>query len=1067
MTALETRSQASAALAQPRPRRERQTRLQEHLRTVKPGSRSSSPAGKKPVSSGSSSASKTLPRSLASAAAPSARRSEAVAAEQPSSSGRPKRRAAAKVVMQEAELSSSDEDDEDEAADPADDVAEEAPKASKRSPVRSKKRASVESEDDELAPSLTPNGRTTGRKSPVRHQSSPSAPASTPSKKRVREPSDLGLNVGAMNAAEVQHRLAYEKTELMARLAQHGIVPQPDILDRALDRMSRSNVQFTVEAFLRTLSTLNTNASPVQRPTLPHLTVSVPPPAKKVTFSTLELPSTPSSTAGSLYQSPPPPKPAVASQPVAPPMHLLPSPPPFGTDARARPPPSALHATRMASFPSRSHSMPSLPTLNTTLPTPPLTASSPTTAAPGAVPGLVATSVAGMGRVALSRRNMFSSLGPDSMQQALSSPVDAPSPARPSVPPMTPTELSTPQSNLLPAFGFSAGPSPEKRADARPSLARNVSSAASLTNRMSKLQSWLAEDDDPSSDEDEDKRGAGGSVAAEAMLKAKVASSAASSPIKPSFDTEMQLVDAPASDDEREPRVQGGLGGKSVQVLRQSHHRQQLEQQQLHQQSRQAKQQAAVEDPQQGMTTRASTRAAAKGKGKALVECICGKDAEGHHAAARCSECDVAFHLACLSVVSAALLPDAWTCVRCADVVTDDAQDVNPVEPNVQTTPRIQNKRVRIGTNSTPHIYQEPTFVASTPVSAPRGNNFSHCADMALAPSPTQSPIRRFASTTIAPPTSPIPSASKLPIPVTPKFGEATIRAPGDYSPTSPQNYRTRAGRTRMVSGGAFLGSEWMNAWDGQAYPDDSAAPSAVAASGSGGLSALVDDEWQLPSWSDVTMTPSRALSSSTPGSAASSAVWDTPFARSSHARRPSNGFAPVTTPHHLRTPSQDFLAALDRDAAASMQQHSAPSHVFAQRLFGSDSPSSHPSSALFDPQQHQHHAFSSHGGRPPSPLNPRRNLPHSQSFHGAAHPHGHQRKVSLGDGLANPWHSTDLASSAMKATQSAPGGRLPPPQIQHHHVAPAASMHAPLYHHQPAQHPALVEQQMLDDLLV
>lgn len=776
-------------------------------------------------------------------------------------------------------------------------------------------------------------------------------------------------------------------------------MPQADVLDRALRRMSSSNEKLTVDGFLRSLSSLDANVSPIasqQRPPQPAaLSVSVQAANaaakdKKVSFSTLESPSTPSSADRPAFLFPSPPQQAPSS--LLPPSHsvsLLPPPPAFDEMPPASAHPAAARAARLSAFANRSISAPIVPTLNTMqaqpsagLPVPPALPS------PGVASGLVATSVAGMGRVALSRRSMFGSIGPDSMQQSLSSPVEAASPQ-----------------GLLPAFS-NASPSTLRQSRSSPIKPSNpASKAPSDASRLLKLQSWL--DDDGETTEDEDDKRPGAAVAAEATFKAAAAKSAIASVPPPKG---VKMVDVPASDDE-EGGVRVRVGGKSVHVLRQSHKRQ-------------------LDDraDASGMSTRMSTRSAVKGKGKAVAECVCGKQAEGNPSAVQCAECDVAFHLACLNVASARQLASPWVCNRCAIVGQSTAHDE---AENVQTTPRLAAKRVRIGTNSTPHIFSEPTFVASTPLSAPRSNNFSFAMDIALAPSPTASPVRRFVSA--AAPTSP-PTNKHLVIPVTPQFGDATIRAPGDYSPTSPQNSRVRANRTRMISNGAggFLGSEWLHGWEGHAYEQGSQQAQVPAPSNP--LNGFVEEDWPLPAWSDVTMTPSRALTNSTPATSTSSSAWDTPFAHSSapgasHSRRSSLTHGhPSASTGHFRTPSQDLLAALDRD-------HHSPSahHTFAQRLFGSAGPAADTHHYSPDPLPAP---FSSPSTRPISPLNPRRQLQPGYSQH--------RRQPSFGDGLGRPFfppHSPPAAhsfvpglahermalSTSMKVSHSAPGGRFAP----------------------------------------
>ncbi|KPV73611.1 uncharacterized protein RHOBADRAFT_54810 [Rhodotorula graminis WP1] len=1044
MTAISTRSSASAPASADRPKRERQTRLQEHLRTVKPGSRSSSPSRAKPSSSAaSSSASKTVPKALAALDPTSAGGlddDESSSMSASTASGRPLRKAAAKVVMHEP-------------ADPAsgDESVEEPKPAPTRTPT--KRRSPVDDDAEALAPSIKSAGRSsTGRKMPAQRAERSSSSSPSPSKKRAREPSSLEF--GRMDEAEVQGRLAHEKAELMARLAPLGINPQDHVLDEALRAMSKSNTQFTVESFISTLASLDANVSPrAAQSQRPNLSVAVPTPsqAKHVSFSTLESPSTPSSLVSPSLRHPTPPQASAA--PVAVPGLFYSSPAPPHAALPSRAPMSAVRPGQLLGGSlSRSFSAPVVPTLGNPQQAPPRAGPAPS--------GSLFGAAAGMGRVA-TRRGAPGTLG--QQPQTASSPVKRatlggaalPSPA----PVIGAARSAAPSSSLLPAFALGAHAASSR---ANPGRTATLPTSAS-TSRLSKLQSWLAQGDDDGTSEDEDEAKKPGATAAgaEAMLKAaaatsKVAAAVAAPPL--------QLIDAPPSDDERSPARRARVGGKSVQGLRDRRNsRDQHVQPQPAQALAPALAQQQVAGDAQGMTTR--RRASVKGKGRAVLECTCGSSAEGEEGAVSCIECDAAFHLACLDVDSVSQLVSPWTCSRC---LVAAAGGVEAGEEGCRAaTPKLADKRVRIGTTTTPHLYQEPTLVASTPVAPPRGNNFSHCADMALAPSPTASP--------------PGPERRRLPIPVTPHFGEAAIqRAPGDYSPTSPQNYRTRAGRTRMISGGAFLNGEWLNSsWDSPGAPTDAEPPRGARETTpvqSGGLSSLVDgdvvDPWQLPAWSDVTMTPSRALTSSaTPGlssSSASSSVWDTPFGHASphaHLRRANSSYhAPTLGGDSSRTPSHDFLAALERDPA----EHSAPGagHTFGQRLFYG----AHEQLHDHEPYEVQAQALSSSPQRAPSPLNPRR-VPsygyapppqHVHPHHLGEQQQQHQayKQPSLGDGLANPWSNNSLGgalahertalSASMKPSFSAPGVARFSHQLGHHYGGHEA-----------------VEQQMLDDLLV
>ncbi|GAA5823168.1 hypothetical protein JCM11251_007507 [Rhodosporidiobolus azoricus] len=1077
-------SSASAASAKPQ-RKERQTRLQEHLRTVK-SSRGISPAAmaQKPQAKQQSQEQETV------------------------ANGRPKRRAATKVVMQEVATDSEEEDaeeDDDEgrsdAAEHEEEEAEQEPEekpATRRGGRRSvptPKRAAAAAAStatEDLAPVVskaTPSSLSS-RKSPAKATPSKKSPAKKPttgskqppkSNPRQREISNLSIDVDGMNDVQVEARLMREKDELMQRLAQHGIIPQADILDRALRSMTDSNEKLTVESFLRTLSSLNTagegGVQPLPLPPAPlALQISPSPPAhhsnsKRVTFSTLESPSTPSATdhPGFAFPSPPAHQQAhLSGAPVAllPPSaasgSLLPSPPGFvghggiepslaGQQGRhqhphqggqqqqqhAYPNPAQLRATRLAAFASnRSHSAPVVPTL--ALPTPPAAASSP---APAPGQSLFAAQINGMGRVALTRRNPFggSQASPPQPQAVYQQPhhsLPLPDPSvyqqqpRSALPAHAQQQRAprpSPASSLLPAFG-SGAPSLSglpKRPRAAPSAAAGA--AGGNDDRLAKLKSWLDDDDDTTEDEDAGLSNGKKDAAAELTLKAKaglVASSLSSTSLageKRRLEPAMKLVDAPGSDEEEEG-MEIRVGGKSVTILRKSHKRQ-LEEDEAAAAASAVEPKPIVTPVKQKSSIPTTTRSTrSKGKQKAASECLCGEkvvveEAEGEDSTTkRCSECDVVFHVACLNVPSPHVLPGGWACERCSGVDAAALIDRPSTPPSVP----LSAKRVRIGTTSTPIFPgQEPTFVLSSTFSpAPRRNNdFSDCADMALAPSPTASPVRQFATVSAAMtvPTSPVPS--KVSIPVTPQYGEAALLRSGggsgggytgDYSPHSPLTQRQRRARVASNGGGAF--SEFLNGgWDGLDAPTGSA----HHGSDDYHLQALGH---ALPAWSDVTMTPSRALASSSSGigmtphsggthASSSSALWDSPFAAGGgHHRRPSF----TLSGGHLRTPSNlagDIFSFHNH-------HHQSPSHSAApSRLFSSANHHDSHSPMQQDPFAPAGLAASP-SLRPTSPLNPRRAPPGS---HAGTNYHrrtsstlgGSAAAMQNGSRLAGPWSPT------------------------------------------------------------
>ncbi|GAA5879268.1 hypothetical protein JCM1840_004675 [Sporobolomyces johnsonii] len=891
---------SSASAQQPPKRRERQTRLQEHLKTVKPGSRGPSPAAKPKtaldLSVSASTAFKTLPNRPRSTPTP------IPAEDSASTSSRPKRRAAQKVVMQEPESASDAENDDDASIDGS-------------------AQGTMDESDEDLAPpvraAVQADRGKKGRKAP------PSLAAAAKTQPREREISSVstisvGIDVEGMNEDEVQKRLAVEKKELMARLAQHGINPQADVLDHALRTLSTSNEKLTVESFLRALSTLDMNRSPIATSAAPRLalppvglTVTVPTPAqvraKKVTFSTLESPSTPSSSdpRSSVFPSPPHSAASLSNNGV--PKSLL---PPFASSSSASPP-------RFRGSSSAS--------------------SSPSFAAPtsaNGAPGLFPSSVAGMGRVAVGRRTLFGG------------------PAEQSQPALQPQAQG-----LLPAFE----PKRPALVVPRPSGARGNLGAA--LGGVSKLQSWL--DDDDSDEED---------------MSRKPAAKAGKAEVEMQVDGGAGAGAQQGEDNGMEIRV----GGKSVKVLR--------------------KRQLEDEDV---------PTFSAKGKGKQrAIDCLCGQVVSADaQVTIQCAECDAAFHLACLNVASTRQLPHPWACTRCSSL---DNKLKTPRGPSI--------KRARFAPGqTTPVLSHEPTFVASTFSPLPRGN-FTSCADVALAPSPTSSPIRRFA----AAPTSPVPTSAKVVIPSTPQFGGA-VDPRSDYSPCSPLFYRNR--RARLASGvfeGAPFGSgDWSGevatpSGAGAAYDDVASTPFADTL-----------NDWHPPNWNDLTMTPSRGLPSTSAGT-----VWETPFS-SSHSRRASLSHQLHYLPH-LRTPSQDFLHTLHHGP----EHHSAPAQMFAQRLFGSG-----PGTGNGSPgQQHANVPLDPAG----SPLGPKRPLrqrdpsggyilpPHafsSPSYYHHHPPAHHAYPPTPQSALKPPFAHSPMAfgaphsrapsngaSTAMKVSHSAPG---------------------------------------------
>ncbi|GAA5967025.1 hypothetical protein JCM3765_003683 [Sporobolomyces pararoseus] len=858
------RSRGSSTSSQPAgpKRRERQTRLQEHLRTVKPGS-SSRPKSSLGFSASSSTASKTLP-------------TRNVAEEVPTtSSSRPKRKAAQKVIMQELEVDS--DSDVDAGAD-----------------VTMDEEIQVPEQEDEEEESKKPAGRRSrGRKAP--------RAAKVPREREISSLSTVsaGIDVEGMDEDEVQNRLEKEKLELMERLAAHGINPQADVLDRALVTLSNSNEKLTVDSFLRALSSLDTNRSPnsarVPLPlpdAPPALTVQVPNSnqAKRVSFSTLESPSTPSSSHSSIFPSPPTKSVSLPnSTPLAAPNTLLPA---FASSNGSVSPAGVLPV------PSTSTSS----TINA--PPPP----------PAASTSLFGNSMPGMGRIALTRRHTY--LGVPS--------------------------ASDPIPSLLPAFE-----------PARQPFSSPAKPGPSLSSNVSKLQSWL--DDDDSEEED----------------------SIAKAPSTRSENKNGAVTVSGKKEEEEDSEMEIRVGGKTVKVLR--------------------KRQLEENDEDEEASTTLSTKG--KGKQKA-VECLCGEmvsTEESSHGTVSCSLCETSFHLACLNVNSRRHLPLEWTCERC---------NSTPSPKEAIETPQ---KRPRTLPETTPPPSNEPTFVTSTFSPNPR-SNFAFLPDVALAPSPTSSPKRQFATV----PTSPtLLSNSKVSIPATPHFGKDSDPR-SDYSPCSP--LFSRKSRNRLVSG-VFDSAPFATDW--------------AAEGGGGNLFDSHNPFGDSHDWHDITMTPSRGLTSSTSGGGLNG--WETPFA--SRSRQPST-LHPQTLPHHHRTPSQDIFSGSALDYVQG-GRHTAPAQMFAQRLFGEDpaSPSRNNSAAAngnASPHGSKRGVYR-HGRNPSSSyiLPPHAFSSPSSSSAGSIFPQypptpqsgSSYARTNYGNSLFPPSPSRQpLQSSAMKTSLSAPG---------------------------------------------
>lgn len=779
--------------------------------------------------------------------------------------------------------------------------------------------------------------------------------------KQVERPAEVSIDSvedpsGVTDAAIAT--LSSDKQDLLSQLAQHGcvlaegsaecdyanpslfatlssIAPSDQVLDDTLRLVKLKNQDLTVESFFQALATLDGNddapPSPAVRSRTPEkLHLSIPTPQKS-SFSTLESPSTPSETLRPAFDfSSPPRAPSQASSEslLRTPPRLLPSLEPLPLTPRTQ---------RLSAFSTISTPRPSAasarPTTRQTRNQPP---------PPPPTSAMVAAQVEGMGRVALSRSLLFSQLGPDSAREAIAAAALLP---------------STPPALVFGVGSQGEGPSSSSRAFDAFGHVKTVASSFSLKPRQSggkigshaidqrlgRVRTWL-ESDDEEEEELEEKRQLTWSAAPKEWEQ-DIAEEERRRLVERRLEPELEITYVDEEDMEEASPVlhqQVRVGGKNIRVLLTTK-RKRVEEDGGEAGSERAEgdvasevavEEEAMEEVEEEEEVAASpARAAPKtraslamqldrqesrrpnGKGRAvedIVDCICHQPDDEEQPMIQCDECQVWLHLACLQIPSSKRLPQQWSCFRC----TDSDQPELPSAKRV----RIQDAEpleTIAGSPSTPTFsHQEPILVASSTSPRPRNNFYrGYAPDMALAPSPKSSPIRRHAAI----PRSPV-AHHVLPIPVTPKLTQDN-RA--DYSPRSPLFYRT--GRVRMVSGGGFedpqLQGAWVGGWDGQVfgnthgyeehYPTDT------------------DDDFQPKSWHDMTMTPSRTV--------ASTFEWETP------GRARAGTSTTTATP---RTASQSFLSALHNENDSQEGGHQrAPS--FAQRLFGSPThqPRSVPSS--------------------------------------------------------------------------------------------------------------------------
>ncbi|KAL8283724.1 hypothetical protein RQP46_005519 [Phenoliferia psychrophenolica] len=859
-------------------RKERQTRIQEHLRTVKPGSPSPSASSAKSSSS----------------------------TKHPKPARIPKRHAPAAVV------------------EPADDV---------------------ELEPD-LADAVDP-----AQEGPVGEPLSPAAAAGR-------------LDVAAMAEEEVQARLKQEKEELMATLASHGCVtlvlthprgstiaplltsqfalfflvcrinPHPDVLDHVLRTMATGDGEdgVTVDSFLQALSSLD-STSPHGTPVAPD-----PSPARTTShgtrsgsFNTLESPSTPSRSASSRTGAFPLSSPSPST-----------SAPRAATRSSRRAPPTT--PTPSSSFANQSGVFPSA-----LEPSPEIVTASPAELRNGRLhafgmrrsnSAMVAAEVQGMGRVALAREVLVERLGPDTAEQAIAA----------AGTPLLPLAFGhvLPRASLPALEAFRPAPFLGRK----PQPSQVAAKGPVVDERLGLVRSWLESSPDLADDDAPETWSAVPTEWDEDFEPAHRTRSSKSQSLEepaPTASDADEMLDQPD-----EIRV----GGKSVRLLVRSKRRRVEEDEGLDVDSNDPDVDMEMEEDAASTSTSSQhttmRRQASKSRAVPVepstsasvsvaageLGCFCGCPDE-EDTMVQCDDCRVWYHLACLRITSAKQLPKRWFCTRC-----------EPSETIVPERAAPPGKRLRLAQPTTPVFYREPTFVSGPPSPRVKGNFYHNsAADVVLAPSPQTSPSRRFA------PQSPV--HQHAPTPVTPQFGH--IRA-ADYAPRSPLFFR--AGRSRMVSG-AFddlpaVQGGWVSSWDGHVF---------------GVEEPLAPLDGDSDFWRDMTLTPSRSLSSSAFG-------WEagiqTPTSGARRTRLASGALIPST-------PSQDFFSNIDAH----------PDPLVAQRLFGS--PAAH------------HSPAPSHFTTPASPLSKgtRARIPSAaffaqspgsrlgQSFTSDSFSAGHSRRVS------------------------------------------------------------------------
>ncbi|KAK4057081.1 hypothetical protein OIO90_001981 [Microbotryomycetes sp. JL221] len=700
---------------------------------------------------------------------------------------------------------------------------------------------------------------------------------------------------------------------LKTELAALGLMPSDDLFNATMSALEKSGIELTISNFLQTLATTHTKQA-LQVDT--HVAASTTtlsttsPVVQSATFSSLESPSTPTE----LQRNP------LAIDPTSSPVRtqIVSS---YEQLYSPRPIPPLLPPLEPAT--PRSQRLQAFNTVQT----PPASRESEDKGRPSRVntrqytqitsanalaslskPTMVAAQVEGMGRVALSRQVLVDQLGAQHAEQAIAAAKSVVDDDRSEI-----TAVNRLQT-FAPAFGSSKfefkddndskkalttqselkqiqvfdGPKLKIRTRL-PRIQRRSGGKGGfhiLNDKLGQVRSWLESDDEQDQEQSEEERRQTWIEAPETWHEdekwdddeaARVKQTRLEPALSLSTTVEDQDDEALSRQGDSQGRIR--VGGKSVRRLLQTKRQRLLE-----------------DDAEQGHSRLSKGKSVAH---QGVVNCTCGRIQIGDESEGmvQCDDCQDWLHLDCVGISSIKRVPSPWFCERCA---SDEGNR------SMKRSKRAGSPGINVSP-STPVLASEPTLVATSFSPRPSGNFYrSNGGDLLLAPSPTASPTRRHVQV----PRSPQHVAFNQ-APATPKL---SMLPKTDYTPRSPLFYR--GGRSRVISGHYEEGSNWAGGggggWDGHNYG--------------------YDDQALLPTdepWHDLTMTPSRTVSNTleweTPGTTSrrASTVFGSGSGGGSGARPGS------------RSVAQDFLATLHHDEMQGTGGHSrAPS--YSQRLFGS-----------------------------------------------------------------------------------------------------------------------------------